>query len=439
MYLTRRNTAIAITTAVTSGLALLGLSGPPANAVNADHGNQVVAATPRAGTPHVMNGTVMGITQVGSKIIAVGTFTSVSPSATFSNTADDLTRNRIFAFDANTGVIDPSFNPNLGGAANSVDTDGTSIYVGGAFTSVGGNSAIKRLVKLNSSGQVVSAFTSVPSAVVREVVVRGPRLYVGGAFKNLKSGGVTNRGALAAVDSTTGATLAALNLPFTGVYDPDQTDPGGTNVKRFDVNAAGTRLVAIGNFSSVAGQTRAQIAMIDTSGATATLSPWFDRPLQRARNNCAGVFDTFTRDIDFSPDGSYFVVSTTGAFAGGAGSGTMCDTTSRWETSSTGNDPSWVDYTGGDTSYGVAVTGSAVYVGGHMRWQNNPFAGDWPAPVLSPERASPRSTRSTACRCPGTPAGPAAWAPRRSSPPPRGSGSAATPTRSAASSAAGSR
>ena len=78
MYLTRRSTAIAITTAVTSGLALLGLSGPPANAVNADHGNQVVAATPRAGTPHIMNGTVMGITQVGSKIIAVGTFTSRS-------------------------------------------------------------------------------------------------------------------------------------------------------------------------------------------------------------------------------------------------------------------------------------------------------------------------------------------------------------------------
>ena len=49
MYLTRRNTAIAITTAVTSGLALLGLSGPPANAVNADHGTRSSQRPPRPG------------------------------------------------------------------------------------------------------------------------------------------------------------------------------------------------------------------------------------------------------------------------------------------------------------------------------------------------------------------------------------------------------
>ena len=75
---------------------------------------------------------------------------------------------------------------------------------------MGGNTAIKRLVKLDTSGQVVSAFKSVPSAVVNGRSCRGSRLYVGGSFKNIKSGGVTTPvDALAAVDSTTGAALAA--------------------------------------------------------------------------------------------------------------------------------------------------------------------------------------------------------------------------------------
>jgi len=366
-----------------ASLVLVGLATSPADAVNANHGSQVVSANPADFTPHVMNGSVNAITQVGNKIIAAGTFTSVSPSGTFSNTGDDLTRNRIFAFDATTGAIDPSFNPNLGGAANSLDTDGTYIYVAGSFGSVGGNTAIKRVVKLTAAGAVVSAFNAVPNSGVNEVVVRGSRVYLGGGFTSIKSGATTStRNRLAAVDATTGAVLAGVNVPFTGVYDPSLG--GTTNIKRFDVSPDGSRLVAVGNFSTVGNQPRSQIAVLDTSGATATVAPWFTDRYDAAHNDCAGVFDTFMRDVDFSPDGSYFAVTATGAYAGGVFSGTLCDTTSRWETNSTGNDPTWSDYTGGDTTYGVAVTGSAIYVGGHMRWQNNPFQGDQAGPGAVP-------------------------------------------------------
>src|SRR4051812_13777686 len=96
----------------TVALTTVGLAATPADAVNTDHGSAVVSANPADNTPHVMNGSVNAITQVGNKIIAAGTFTKVSPSGTFTNTADDVTRNRIFAFDATTGVIDPTFNPN---------------------------------------------------------------------------------------------------------------------------------------------------------------------------------------------------------------------------------------------------------------------------------------------------------------------------------------
>lgn len=366
-------------------MVVLGLGSPGADALNTDHGDRVVSANPADFTPHVMNGSVNAITQVGNKIIAAGTFTRVSPSSTYGNTADDLTRNRIFAFDATTGAIDASFNPNLSGEVTSLDTDGTNVYAVGAFGSVGGDTTIKRIVKLTAAGAVVPGFKAVPNSGVNEVVVRGSRVFIGGGFTSVKKGTVTTaRGAFAALDGATGAVLAGVNVPFTGVYDPGNNGGGSTNVRRFDISPDGTRLAAIGNFAAVGGQPRAQLAVLDIGGTTASLAPWSTDRFERSRNDCAAVFDTFTRDIDFSTDGSYFVVSTTGAFAGGAGSGTMCDTITRWETASTGNNPTWVNYTGGDTSYGVAVTGSAVYVGGHMRWMNNSFQGDQAGPGAVP-------------------------------------------------------
>ncbi len=116
--------------------------------------------------------------------------------------------------------------------------------------------------------------------------------------------------------------LSGVNVPFAGKYDLDNNGGGQTNIKRFDVSPDGSRLVAVGNFSSVGGQTRSQVAVLDTSGAATSVAPWFTDRYDRPHNSCAGVFDTFARDVDFSPDGSYFVVSATGAFAGGAGSGT---------------------------------------------------------------------------------------------------------------------
>jgi len=367
-----RRVATATLSATAAGATVLAMAGP-ASAVNAPH-SSVVSTNPADFTPHVMNGSVQSIVQIGNKIVAAGTFTTVRQTPT----SADIVRNRIFAFDATTGLIDGAFNPNLSGSANSLDTDGTYVYVGGSFTTVGGVSR-PRVAKLTAGGALVQGFAA-PSAGVNEVVVRGNRLYIGGAFKNV--GGTANpRGGLAAYDKDTMALLPQVNVPFTGLYNG-----GSTNIKRFDLSPDGSKLVAVGNFTTVGGQTRAQIAMLNTPPAgTASLAGWSTNRFDQAHNSgCASVFDTFVRDVDFSPDGSYFAVTTTGAFGGGANSGTLCDTTTRWQTNSTGNEPSWADYTGADTTYGIAVTGAAIYVGGHMRWENNSFEGDQAGPGAVP-------------------------------------------------------
>ncbi len=354
-------------------LALAGLS--PAAAVNVDHGSAVVSDDPANFTPQVMNGSVQSFVQIEDKIVVAGTFSTVRQSPT----SADIRRNGIFAFNATTGVIDAGFDPDLGigGSANSLDTDGKHVYVGGSFNSVGGQT-VRRVAKLTPAGDLVPGL-STPNSAVNEVVVRGDRLFIGGKFTVV---GNEPRGAFAALDTGTGAVLTDVNVPFEGVYNG-----GGTGITRMDIDPAGNQVVAIGNFNSVAGSAREQIAIVDIpAGGPAALSSWSTERYSQARNNCAGVFDTWTRDIDISPDGTYFVVTTTGAFAGGAGSGTLCDTTSRWELGRTGGSqqPSWVNYTGGDTTYGVAITGSVVYTGGHMRWQNNPFQADQAGPGAVP-------------------------------------------------------
>lgn len=348
----------------------------PAVAVNTAH-TSIVSANPDNFTPHVMNGSVQAIVQIGTKIVAAGTFTTVRQTLT----GPDITRNYMFAFNATTGVIDTAFNPNFGGPVKSLATDGTYVYAGGSFTSVSGQTATKRVAKLTATGALVPGLRA-PNNAVNDVVLRGSRLYVGGKFTNV-GGTATPRAALAALDVNTGAVLADVNVPFTGIYNG-----GATGITRMDLSPDGTSLLAVGNFATVAGQAREQAALVSTpSTGAASLSSWSTDRFSHARNpSCATVFDSWMRDVDFSPDGSYFAITTTGAFGGGAPAGTMCDTTSRWENprSGAGQEPTWVDYTGGDTTYGVAVTGSAIYVGGHMRWENNPFQGDQAGPGAVP-------------------------------------------------------
>jgi Domain of unknown function (DUF5122) beta-propeller len=326
--------------------------------------DRVVSADPAATTPHVLNGRVYAIVQIGDTVYVGGSFTKVqAPEG-----GQIRYRQRLFAFDATTGAISSTWKPRANDSVYSLVADGTSIWAGGAFTSINDVPA-PRLAKLDSSGTLDPAFAGGVSAGTRvnDLALSGSVLIAAGQFTHIN--GASSPG-LARLDPATGEEVPGSTPRFEGTHN------GGTShVARIDVTPDGSTLVAIGNFTTVDGQDRRQIAIVDLEPDTSTVSSW---QTTRFAGQCSSTFETYLRDVSISPDGSYFVVVTTGAFRGGVLAGVLCDTATRWELGPTGSgqQPTWVDYAGGDTTWRVLVTGSAVYVGGHFRWWNSPYVGD---------------------------------------------------------------
>lgn len=324
----------------------------------------VVSALPTANTPHVLDGIVFSIAEAGDLIVLGGSFTQVQAA----NGGPILTRNRLVAFNKFSGEISSSFTPSANGTVRSVvpAADGQSVYVGGQFSQVDGVATRKVLRLRTSDGARVTTFSPpMISALIHDMKLVGDRLFIGGEFTQI---GNATRTSLAELDPTSGALRPGLNLTFSGTHRG-----GNTHVHKFDVDSSGTTMVVTGNFTAIDGQSRVQVAMIDLTPSGAALADW---QTQRWVPNCYTSFDYYLNDLDFSPDGSYFVLGSIGGY--GSGPPTLCDTVSRWETSQRGQDinPTWVDYTGGDSVYALEATGDIVYYGGHSRWMNNPFAAD---------------------------------------------------------------
>jgi PKD repeat protein len=368
-----------------SGL-LIAAAPAPASAVMANQ-SAVVNAKPAAYTPDVNDGTIYAIGQSGSTVFIGGSFTSVSPHGSSTTYAD----NNIAAFTAGTGNLVTSFAPAINGEVDAIAPGPTSntVYVGGKFTTVNGVKTKLALLDATTGALVPGWKAPAFNGAVAAVTTSGGQLYVGGIFST--ANGVA-RGGLATLNPTTGALTNNSLVSLTGHHNygrlcnPSTANcaSAGIGVKSFDINPAGTRLIAIGNFTTVTdggvASSRDQIALFDLDSTSVHLDPnWatsaFTAPCS------SGAFDSYVRDVGFSPDGSYFAVVATGGSTFNTNSdGTRgsCDTATRWDTAATGANvrPSWTDYTGNDTLLSVAITGTAIYAGGHERWLNNSQGSD---------------------------------------------------------------
>ncbi len=359
-----RSALRAVVVALSVALASLGLAAVPSPA-----GADIPSAVPGK-TPAIVDGEVYALAKVGSTMVVGGNFTQARSWG--SGTA--VARSGILAFDTASGQLVSGFAPVLDGTVYSLVPGpvANTVLAAGTFKKVNGKS-YGRVVLLNTvTGARVKSFKSANiNGRINSMAVAGNRLYVGGNFTTVNA---LPHGGIVALDYTTGVLDPFVNNQTSQRHNDTGTGAkSAVGVTELDVTPAGDRVVAVGNFKKVDGIARDQVVVLDTSGASSVVSSTW--ATTRFTPYCSkNAFDSTVRDVSFSPDGSYFVVTSTG----GPYSGTLCDSAARFETYATGTtlQPTWVDYTGGDTLWGVEITDDAVFVGGHMRWMNNINGGD---------------------------------------------------------------
>ena len=197
------------------------------------------------------DGIVSSIVRSGNTLYIAGAFRSVGE-----NSGGGV------PFDTRTGAPLAGF-PKVAGQVQAVIGDGAGgWYIGGDFTAVGGlpRSALAHILADGSVADWSPSVTGSPGVnyppVVRALALRDGRLYVGGGFRAI--GGMPRMN-IGCVDAETG-----------GVVDWDPGTAAGDYVLALAVHDS--TLFVGGQFTSIGGQPRSHLAALDAT--TGVVLPW---------------------------------------------------------------------------------------------------------------------------------------------------------------------
>ena len=245
------NNSIAASAVGEDGTLYVGGNFTSVTTPNGTYTRNYLAAISLTGTlldwnPNAGGGTVKAIAVSGSTVYVGGTFTTIGGSA----------KNYLAAVDATTGALSSSFNPApnvaTSNSISAIAVDATGIYVGGIFSSIGGASRPKLAALNPTTGVALTTFVPLlnMSTEVKAIAVSGTTVYVGGNFRFSRWN--NNLGAF-----TTSGAINSWNPNANGIVN--------------SLLVSGNTVYAGGAFTTIGGVTANYFAGIDaTSGSLRT-------------------------------------------------------------------------------------------------------------------------------------------------------------------------
>lgn len=231
-----------------------------------------VSPLPASGTPQLAPAAsaeqVRQIVQCGGTMYAVGAFTAIEWGG------KTYRRNNVFSFSAAAPYRITSWNPDANGEVDSIALapNCSNSWLGGSFTQVGGT-PVGYIAKVSTSGgSVVNAWAHHASAPVNTVLYTpNGHVLAGGGFTSINGSG---RRFYVSLNPLTGQDDGYLNLAMTGTYDFPGAVANHTQAYNQQLSPNGKHVLVEGVFTSVQGQPRQQIFMLDLGAGHGTVGNW---------------------------------------------------------------------------------------------------------------------------------------------------------------------
>ncbi len=233
-----------------------------------DSSLQLLPWNPGTATPFHQDDGIYSLVASGNALIAGGYF---------QNTFNGAFRRHLAYFDLATGAIQ-AIDPSPSAQVAALVVHGSSLFVGGNFTTIGGASR-QRLAELDLATGATLPFAVAADKDVFSLALDGNILYVGGRLTLL--GGIP-RAACGAIDLSTGSVT-----PFDAAISDSGNEALEVHSLAIDSSSGSARLLLGGTFRKLGGAERWYFAMVDA--ATGVVTP------QTA--NVSGENATYVEDI----------------------------------------------------------------------------------------------------------------------------------------------